>query len=164
MRNLLNNIFKKIILFKNYKFYKIKYSLNTKILIKLIKNHYIKFLFLLSYYLFFLSLEKCLDGWDECCTKINWIKLKLIQILLSIFILTILIELIFLGYLSKLNLIHIIIVYILFYNYSHGRDFDNHGFYNLTGSFLIITLLLIGFIPFNIIICLKKINVLFRYI
>ena len=37
---------------------------------------------------------------------------------------------------SNKNLAHFIIVFILFYNYSHEQDFDDHGFYNFLGFFL----------------------------
>ena len=154
MVNLELNYFKKIILFKYLELFKFKHILF--ILIKLVRKYQSIFIFLLSYYLFYLSLEKCLEGWDECCIRTNWIKLKLIEALSSVLILFILIELIFLGFLSKINFIHIILMYLLFYKYSNGKDFENHGYYNLIGTFLILILLLIGFIPFNIFIFIKR--------
>ena len=34
--------------------------------------------FLLTYFLYYLSLEKCLLGFIICCLKINWIKKNLV--------------------------------------------------------------------------------------
>ena len=41
------------------------------------------FLFIISYYFYYLSLEKCFDGEDFCTVKWNWIKLKLMQLIIS---------------------------------------------------------------------------------
>ena len=124
--------------------------------IKCIFNFIFLILFFFSYYLFYLSLEKCYDGWDECCIKLKWIKLKLIEAIISVLILSVLIELIILKILSKINLIHIIFIYLFFYYHSHGKDFDDHGYYNLIGCFLILIIIFIGLIPFNIVICIQK--------
>ena len=113
-------------------------------------------LFLISYFLFFLSLEKCNEGWDECCIKIKWIKLKLIQALSSIAILIVLFELMFFNILSRLNLIHILIMFFLFYNYSNGKDFNDHGYYNIIGCILIIIIFFIVLLPFNLLIYIRK--------
>ena len=50
------------------------------------------FIFICSYYLYYLSLEKCFQGFDECGTKNEWISLKLSEAIISSFILSILIE------------------------------------------------------------------------
>jgi hypothetical protein len=34
-------------------------------------------LFIISYYFYYLSLDKCLEGEDECTRKLNWIQLRL---------------------------------------------------------------------------------------
>ena len=118
---------------------------------KYIVNFIFISLFFISYFLFYLSLEKCYEGWDECC-----IKLKLVEAILSVLILSILIEFILLKIISKINFIHIICIYLFFYYYSHGKDFDDHGYYNLIGCFLILIFIFIGLIPFNLFICIQK--------
>ena len=60
---------------------------------------------------------------------------------------------------SKLNILHIILFYIIIYQYSHGLDFHDHGFYNFIGSLTIMLLFLIFFLPFNgLIYFIKKNN------
>jgi hypothetical protein len=71
-------------------------------------NIVIFILFILSYYLFFLSLEKCYEGVDICCKKFRWIKVKLVEESISCVITIILLELIILKKVSKLHLIHFI--------------------------------------------------------
>ena len=104
---------------------------------------------MISYYLYYLSLEKCFEGFDICCNKIEFIKIKLIQLILSSLITSILIELIFYHFISKLNFIHLIIIYLKFYKYSHGKDFNDHGFFNFYGNLVICILILISLLPFN---------------
>ena len=36
-------------------------------------------LFFLSYFFFFLSLERCLEGEDNCCMKFTWMIIKVIE-------------------------------------------------------------------------------------
>lgn len=124
-------------------------------------------LFILSYYLYYLSLEKCLEGFDICGTKNDWINTKLSEAVLSSFILAALIECMIYNFIPKLNIIHIIIYYIFIYKYSHGLDFVDHGFYNFFGHISIVFLLIILFIPLNgLLYFIKKKNkiVLFFYI
>lgn len=99
--------------------------------------------FILSYYLFFLSLEQCYEGVDICCKKFRWIKVKLVEESISCIITIILFELIILKKGSKLHLIHFISVYIFFYKYSHGIDFDDHGYYNIKYFFIIVIFVLL---------------------
>ena len=57
---------------------------------------------------------------------------------------------------SKFHLIHIIAMFSVFFVYSHGLDFDDHGFFNLLG---ISGLLIIGnilLLPFNLLIYIIK--------
>ena len=109
---------------------------------KKIKEKYLNIvffiLFILSYYLFFLSLERCYQGEDICCTKLHWIKVRLVEESISCIITIILLELIILKKGSKLHLIHFFSIYILFYSYSHGIDFDDHGYYNIKYFFIIV--------------------------
>ena len=149
------NIEEKTELSNLHPFYlKVKYRKNIN------KNffHFIFYfcLFILSYYLYYLSLEKCFEGFDKCGTKHKWISIKLTQLLISVFILAFLIECIFYDKISKINLFHIIIIYILLFRYSHGLDFQDHGFYNFVGYFFILLLILISLIPLNILIYLVK--------
>ena len=106
-------------------------------------NIVIFILFILSYYLFFLSLEKCYEGVDICCKKFRWIKVKLVEESISCVITIILLELIILKKVSKLHLIHFISIYIFFYKYSHGIDFDDHGYYNIKYYFIIVIFVLL---------------------
>ena len=57
-----------------------------------VQNILICILFFISYYLFFLSLEKCTEGEDKCCMKLQWIKVKIIEELISCAITIILFE------------------------------------------------------------------------
>ena len=106
-------------------------------------------LFFLSYYLYYKSLEKCFQGFDICGTKNSWISLKLSEAVLSSFILALLIESMFYGIVSIYNLIHMIIFYYIIFNYSHGLDFQDHGFYNFCGCIFIIFVILLLMLPLN---------------
>lgn len=46
------------------------------------------------------------------------------------------------------HLFHIIIIYSFFYYYSHGTDFNDHGYFNFIGGIIIISLLLLAILPF----------------
>ena len=72
------------------------------------KNKFALIMFFVSYYLFFLSLEKCYEGEDRCCKKWKWIKKKLIQETISCIIISILFEFIILKILSIFHFIFII--------------------------------------------------------
>ena len=122
----------------------------------MIKNAFFTSIFLASYYSYFLSLEKCYEGEDRCCKKEKWIKKKVIELFLSCIIISLLIQFMLYKKISKLNFIHLVIVFICFYNYSHGLDFENHGYFNFMGLIVVIIILLIGFIPINIFICFLK--------
>ena len=106
-------------------------------------NLIVVILFFFSYYFFFLSLEKCIEGEDICCMKFEWIKKKIIEESLSCILTIILLELIILKKISKLHLIHFILVFIFFFRYSNGIDFDDHGYYNIKYFFLIVISILI---------------------
>ena len=135
----------------------------TKIFINLLPI----ILYILSYILYYLSLEKCLEGFDICCNKKSYIQKKLFQLVLSSFIISILIESIIYKYTSKIHLIHLSITFICFYKYSHGKDFEDHGFFNFFGFFTITFLIIIIIMPFNILIYFiknKNKNYIFIYI
>ena len=106
-----------------------------------IRNHFdssVLILFFLSYYFFFLSLEKCFDGEDICCKKSDWMKKKIVEESISCALMIILFGMMIKRKISKLHLIHIIIAFLLFYKYSHGINFDDHGHYNIQFYFIIV--------------------------
>ena len=151
--------------FLNYKFQSVKKYKNKKKIFNLIsyliqKNKgfllVIKGLFFLSYYLYYLSLEKCYEGFDKCGIKIEWILLKLFEAIFSTLILVFLIECMLYNIISKLNLFHILLFYFIIYKYSHGLDFHDHGFYNFFGCITILILMILFLTPFNLLIHLIK--------
>ena len=113
-------------------------------------------LFIISYYMYYLSFETCKEGQFSCGKKVLWIKKKLTQAITSAILLSILIELIILKLLSKLHLIHLVIFYLIMYIYSHGLEFYDHGLYNLLGCLLVIICCNILFIPFNLLLILIR--------
>ena len=124
-------------------------------------------LFFLSYFLYYLSLERCMQGIFECGKKIKWINRKLTQAVLSSVIICILLELMILRIITKLHLIHVLIIQYIFYTYSHGQDFYDHGLYNFLGYIIIVFIIMILLFPYNIIIYLnknKKQKALFLYL
>ena len=122
---------------------------NKKMTNNILKNTFIFGIFLISYYLYYLSLEKCYEGADICCKKLNWIKTKLIQELVSCALISILFQLLFYKIISRFHLIHLIIVFISFYKYSHGLVFDDHGYFNFIGFIGICIIIIIFFLPMN---------------
>lgn len=119
-------------------------------------NIIIVILFFLLYIFFFLSLEKCTDGEDECCKKFKWMKKKIIEECVSCILAIILLGLIIFKHISKLHLLHFIIVFISFFLYSNGIDFDDHGYYNIKYFFIIVISVLIIIIFFKFFLSLKK--------
>ena len=66
--------------------------------------------FLIAYILYILSLEKCYEGEDVCSARIYWIFRKVIEEILSCFILAIMLQVVIFGKISRLHLIHIVLV------------------------------------------------------
>ena len=97
----------------------------------------------MSYSLYYLALEKCKEGQYACGKKLGWIRKKLFEAFFSAFILAILFEFMILKLITKLHLIHAFIFQLIFYIYSHGDEFYDHGFYNLIGYTLILIISLI---------------------
>ena len=151
-KNLLNNnlpkfeikIMQKIIYYKN----RFKILFNIKF--------YTYAFFFLSYLLYYISLEKCTKGMDLCPFYIDWIKRKIKEIIFSCLIMVILIELIIYKIISRLHLIHIIFFFLLFYSYSHGLDFEDHGYFNFIGFFILFFIFFILFFPINILLYLIR--------
>lgn len=112
--------------------------------------------FFMSYLLYFLSLEKCNLGIGGCSREVMWMITKIIELIISCIIMSILIELIFFKLITKLHLLHIIIIFYFFYKYSHGIDFKNHGLFNFIGYFSLLIIILLFLIPLNLFICVMK--------
>ena len=121
-----------------------------------VQNILICILFFISYYLFFLSLEKCTEGEDKCCLKLQWIKVKIIEELISCAITIILFEFIIFKKISKFHLLHFTIFFLSSYIYSNGIEFDDHGYYNIYFFFIIVITILILFSILLIILRKKK--------
>ena len=128
------------------------------------KSLFIFIFFFTSYYLFFLSLEGCFEGEDFCCMKWKWMKIKIVEELLSCFIMIILFELMILNKLDKLHLIHIVVVFTSFYIYSHGIEFDDHGHFNIKYYFVILGAILIILIFSKFLLSIKKKGIIILYI
>ena len=131
---------------------------------KVIKDSFIIPLFILSYYLFFLSLEKCLDGEGICCMKFEWMKKKIIQELFSCLLSIILLELIIFKKISWLHAIHFTFAFIYFYSYSHGINFDDHGLYNIKYYFIILIFFIITLTIIIYILSIKNKKIIFLII
>ena len=140
----------------NMFFFKYKTILRTKSKTIFFYNLVYIFLLLLSYSLYFLSLEKCLEGQVLCSQKNRWIHKKLIEAIASAIIISFLLELILLKISSIINLIHISIVFCGFFIYSHGLDFYDHGLFNLIGLIAIIIIIIFFLLPLNCLIYLIK--------
>ena len=97
---------------------------------------------------------------DECPKYIDWMQTKVKEVIFSCLIMVILFELILYKKLSKLHLIHIIFSFFFFYSYSHGLDFEDHGYFNFKGYLILFIIFIILFLPFNVLIYLiqKKKN------
>ena len=118
-----------------------KYEKIIKIIIKLLFHEYsTAILCLISYFIYYLSLEPCNDGEEVCGDNMKWIYKKLFQIILSceIEVLAI-VQILFFGA-SKLHFIHLMLVLGIFLFHSHGFAFFNHGMYNFISFFIILCL------------------------
>ena len=110
------------------------------------------FFFIISYFLYYLSLEKCFDGEELCGNNMKWIYTKVFELILSCELISFLIATIIFNFVSKFHLIHLFSTFALFYHYSHNFYFYDHGMYNF-GFFLILiflNLIVILFIKFII--------------
>lgn len=145
---------------------KLIYRNNVYTLLKETKNqnknrlfsYIIYILFFMSYSLYYLALEKCMDGQYECGKKLDWIRKKLFEAFFSAFIIAILFDFMILKLITKLHLIHAFFFQLIFYIYSHGDEFYDHGFFNFLGHNLIVIICLILIIPFHILIYFIKIK------
>ena len=113
-------------------------------------------LFIISYYFYYLSLQKCLKGDNICSQKWDWIKTKIIQLIHSTFIIIILLILIFHNLISKFHIIHFLLTFTTFYYYSHSIYFHDHGAYNLIAFLIVVFLVLILLFILRIILLIFK--------
>ena len=125
------------------------------------KNVLVLSFFFLNYVLFFLSLEKCYEGEDICCTKKEWMKKKIFEESLSIIISIVLFKLMFLKIISKFHFIHFSIVFLSYYLYSHDIKFEDHGLYNIKFYFIILIPNLILLFVFKYFLSIKKKKIIY---
>ena len=133
---------------EKYFLLKKKYDFLIRI-INIIKELIGLFLFLFSYIYYYLSLETCLRGQEICSLLVQWQFTKIYQELKSCLLMAFILELIFYKLISKLHLIHFFLIFFVFYKYSHGTEFEDHGYYNFIYFFVIIFLIMILLIPLN---------------
>ena len=157
---LANHNFQKINIIESRKITKYNNKYYCTILQKPIKFWIVLLVFAVIYLFYFLSLEKCNEGLEKCSTKISWIKSIIKKEIISCVLLEIMLQLMLLKIISKKNLIHIVIILIIFFLYSHGLKFYDHGYYNFFFFFLLLFIFTVVFIPidFCIIYCKNEIN------
>ena len=113
--------------------------------------------FLAAYILYILSLERCFEGEDVCSARIYWIFRKVIEEILSCFILSIMIQVIIFGKISRFHLIHMVLIFLLLLGYSHGELFHDHGYLNFIFYFLILFIFTILILPVVLMVyCIKN--------
>ena len=124
-----------------------------------IHRHILHFsLFFFTYFFYLLSLMGCNEGEDICTSKhVTWIKVVIVELIISIIIGSITLILIIYNKISSLNLIHFIIIFILFYKMSNGTLAEDHGYYNFFGFFFLVWfIILIELFIHGIIILIKS--------
>ena len=108
---------------------------------KLVLFKYFTFiLFIIAYSFYYLSLEKCFDGEELCGNNMKWIYKKVFELIISCELISFLLALIIFNYSSKLHLIHLFVIFSLFFLYSHDFFFYNHGMYNIIAFVLLFML------------------------
>ena len=119
----------KITIKKKFKLYFYKYSISV--------------LYIISYYIYYLSLERCLDGEEICGNNMKWIYTKVVELVIASELISVLFALMIFNISTKFHLVHLIVVFVLFYYYSHDFYFFNHGMYNIIVFILLFSLNLI---------------------
>ena len=114
-------------------------------------------IYFISYCFYFLSLKRCFEGEDICTSKLGWIIIAIIELIISLIINAVLFILMIYNKVSPLNLIHFIIVFILFYQYSNDTISEDHGYYNFVAFFSLLWLIiLLELLIHGIIILIKS--------
>ena len=132
-----------------------KIKLNVKLLVNKYSNI---LLFIISYIIYFISLEACNEGEELCGNNMKWIYLKITEIIISCQIIVYLLIKIFFNDSSKFHLIHLFLIFILFVFYSHGFAFFNHGMYNIIVFLILLFFNIILILLFKFIIFIFKIK------
>ena len=132
-----------------------KIKLNVKLLVNKYSNI---LLFIISYIIYFISLEACNEGEELCGNNMKWIYLKITEIIISCEIIVFLLIKIFFNDSSKFHLIHLFLIFILFVFYSHGFAFFNHGMYNIIVFLILLFFNIILILLFKFIIFIFKIK------
>ena len=57
---------------------------------------------------------------------------------------------------SKKHLIHMLIIFIVLFLYSHGLEFFDHGYFNFLYYFILLFILTFFFVPLDCILFYKK--------
>ena len=70
-------------------------------------------LFIISYYIYHLSLEPCFEGEEICGNNMKWIYKKLFQLILSSELISFLVIITLYYNASKLHLMHLITIFVL---------------------------------------------------
>ena len=115
-------------------------------------------LFIIAYFLYYLSLEKCLYGEELCGNNMKWIYKKLFELIISCELISFLLATIIFNYSSKLHLIHLIATFVLFYIYSHDFFFFDHGMFNFIFFIILFFLNLLIILLFKFLICLFRLK------
>ena len=131
-------------------------KLNKKKIKLFINNYSAGFIYAISYIIYLFSLEGCFKGDDICGNNMKWIYIKLTQIIISSEIIVYLIVRILFYKSPKIHLIHLVIVFLLFYQYSHNYYFYDHGMYN------IIVFIFVLIINLFVLLLLKTIIIIFK--
>ena len=114
-------------------------------------------IFFISYLFYFLSLKGCYDGEDICTYNQLWIVGVVTNLIISIIINFFMFILILYNRVSALNLIHFIIIFVFFYQYSHETLSEDHGYYNFVGFFSILwTFILLELIVHGIVVLMRS--------
>ena len=71
--------------------------------------------FIISYFIYYLSLESCLDGEEICGNNMKWIYKKLFQLILSSELISFLVIITLYYNASKLHLMHLITIFVLIF-------------------------------------------------
>ena len=114
-------------------------------------------IFFISYLFYFLSLKGCYDGEDICTYNQLWIVGVVTNLIISIIINFFMFILILYNRVSALNLIHFIIIFVFFYQYSHETLSEDHGYYNFVGFFSILWIfILLELIVHGIVVLMRS--------